>query len=131
MKILDPSEVQMQSWLKNGTAGQMELLYDACAPRLFGLILQITQSRAIAEKVLLEAFVRIRKERNSYDSTTLKLFTWMAGIAIRTATQTVAPPAAAPAQAVSFLRRATREYRNRGTGQQHTFEPEAVLDLLS
>ena len=130
MKAL-PSEAQMQSWLKNGSADQMALLYDACAPRLFGLILQTTQSHVTAEKVLLETFTRIYKERNSYNSATLKLFTWMAGIAIHTATQAVVRPSAAPTQAVAFLSHIVDESGNPTTGRQHTFEPEAALDMPS
>ncbi len=60
-------------------------LYDCYAPALFGVIVKIVRSEAIAEDVLQDTFIKIWKNSHTYDSDKGTLFTWLLNIARNTA----------------------------------------------
>ncbi|MEO1513412.1 MAG: sigma-70 family RNA polymerase sigma factor [Bacteroidota bacterium] len=63
----------------------MQSLYDNYAPALYGVILRIVRSEALAEDVLQDTFVKIWKYGPAYDPSKGSLFTWMLNIARNTA----------------------------------------------
>jgi len=60
-------------------------LYDRYAPVLFGVIVSIVRSEAIAEDVLQDTFIKVWKNSHTYDSSKGTLFTWLLNIARNTA----------------------------------------------
>ncbi len=60
-------------------------LYDQYAAALYGVVLRIVHSEAIAEDVLQEAFVKIWRHGCNYDPSKGSVFTWMLNIARRKA----------------------------------------------
>lgn len=62
-----------------------ERLYDAYSPALYGIALRITNSSALAEDVMQDAFVKIWKNLTSFDVTKGTIFTWMLNITRNTA----------------------------------------------
>lgn len=55
-------------------------LYEASAPKLFGVAVRITRRRDWAEEVLQESFVKIWHHAGSYDSAKSAPMTWMTAI---------------------------------------------------
>lgn len=56
-------------------------LYEASSPKLFGTVLRIVRSRAIAEDVLQDVFLRIWQNASSYVPETAPAGVWMNSIA--------------------------------------------------
>lgn len=52
-------------------------LYDAYAAVLFGAALRIVNNKAVAEELFQDAFVKVWRNIDSYDSEKGSLFTWM------------------------------------------------------
>jgi len=63
----------------------IEELYDQYGAALYGIVLKIVVSEAVAQDVLQDAFVKIWKNGPSYDSGRGSLFTWMLNICRNTA----------------------------------------------
>lgn len=73
-----PQELVQQLQLKNREA--FSLLYDNYAEALFGVISRMVANKAAAEDLLQDAFVKIWKNINSYNTAKGTLFTWMINI---------------------------------------------------
>lgn len=58
----------------------VSVLYDMYSPALYGVILQVVKVEEVAEDVLQEAFLKIWKSFDSYDTERGRLFTWMINI---------------------------------------------------
>ncbi|MBK8556784.1 MAG: hypothetical protein IPL65_13880 [Lewinellaceae bacterium] len=52
-------------------------LYDHYSSALFGIVLRIVQSEALAEQVLQDAFMKVWKRIGDYDAGKGRLFTWL------------------------------------------------------
>lgn len=74
------SEQQLVEQLKNNERSAYEYLYDNYSNALYGVIHRIVTDDETASDVLQEAFVKIWKAINGYDSSKGKLFTWMLNI---------------------------------------------------
>ena len=55
-------------------------LYEVASPRLFGMLLRLVRSRAIAEEILQESFISIWQHAGSYMATRSQAMTWMTSI---------------------------------------------------
>ena len=62
-------------------ASAFRLLYDATAPKLLGVVLRITRSRAEAEEVLQDAYLRVWSNAGSFVPMAGTPMGWMASIA--------------------------------------------------
>ncbi len=71
--------------LQNGDSIVVRELYDKYGPPLYGVILKIVGSEAIAQEVLQDTFIKIWKNGSTYDPGKGTLFTWMLNIARNTA----------------------------------------------
>jgi len=85
-------------------------LYEATAPKLFGVILRITGNRPVAEDVLQETYVRIWQKAERYDPEAGPVMPWLMAVARNRAIDRI---------------RAERIERNR------TSDDEAVLSRLA
>lgn len=54
-----------------------ELLYDEYAPRVYGLVLRMTQSKELSEEIVQEVFLKLWNNVDKYDPQKSKLFTWL------------------------------------------------------
>ena len=61
------------------------ILYDQYAGNLYGLALRIVGSRAGAEEVVQDAFVKVWRKIHQYDPVKGRLFTWLLNIVRNTA----------------------------------------------
>jgi len=52
--------------VSGGDRRAFKALYDATAPKLFGVVLRIVRDRAVAEEVLQDAFLRVWQNAGSY-----------------------------------------------------------------
>ena len=71
------TEELLVSLLKSKSEEGMRIIYKRYAPALFGMVKKIVQSDEVAEDVIQDAFVKIWKNAELYDSSKGKLFTWM------------------------------------------------------
>lgn len=80
---IPPNAAQLNSWLR-GAAQKDALvfrqLYEACAPRLYGLALRILRRRELAEEALQESFVSIWHHAGEYQAGLSAPLTWMTAI---------------------------------------------------
>ncbi len=63
----------------------ISIIYDQYSAALYGVVLRIVQSEAIAQDVMQDAFIKIWKNGTSYDKSKGKLFTWLLNITRNTA----------------------------------------------
>ena len=78
-----PDPIQLGAWLNGAArrdAAAFRSLYEASAPRLYGLALRILRRRELAEEVLQESFVSIWNSARDYDSGLSAPMTWMTTI---------------------------------------------------
>ncbi len=54
-----------------------ELLYDEYAPRVYGLVLRMTQRKELSEEIVQEVFLKLWNNIDKYDAQKSKLFTWL------------------------------------------------------
>lgn len=71
--------------VKQGDSKAFEKIYDAYSSALFGVCLKIVNDQEQAEDVMQDAFVKIWKNIQSYESSKGTFFTWMLNIARNTA----------------------------------------------
>jgi RNA polymerase sigma-70 factor (ECF subfamily) len=64
-----------------GDRSALDALYEAVAPKLFGICLRVLDDRPAAEDVLQEVFVKIWHASDRYAANGLSPITWMAAIA--------------------------------------------------
>ncbi|MBX9853177.1 MAG: sigma-70 family RNA polymerase sigma factor [Cytophagaceae bacterium] len=71
------SEKNLISLLKKKDQRGIEYLYDNYSSALYGVILRIVKSEAIAEEVLQDSFVKIWEKIDMYDESKGRLYTWI------------------------------------------------------
>jgi RNA polymerase sigma factor (sigma-70 family) len=67
--------------VSGGDRRAFKALYDATAPKLFGVVLRIVRDRAVAEEVLQDVFLRVWQNAGSYAPDAGQPMTWLASIA--------------------------------------------------
>lgn len=75
--------------LRGGNQEAISMLYDKYGAALFGVVTKIVKSNMIAEDVMQDAFVKIWKNADTYDTSKGKLFTWLLNITRNTAIDTI------------------------------------------
>ena len=78
-----PDPEQLRAWLHAAARhdrAAFRSLYDASAPRLYGLALRILGRRELAEEVVQESFVAIWRHAGEYESALSAPMTWMTTI---------------------------------------------------
>lgn len=79
------SDQEFINRLKTRDKVAFERVYDHYSGALYGIVLKITGSEALAEDVLQSAFLKIWKGIPDYDMSKGTIFTWMLNIARNTA----------------------------------------------
>lgn len=92
---------QYNERLQDGDDKVISELYDKYAPALYGVILKIVGSEAVAQDVLQDTFVKIWRNGRAYDPGKGTLFTWMLNIARNTAIDMT--------RSAAFQRRSTQQ----------------------
>jgi RNA polymerase sigma-70 factor (ECF subfamily) len=64
-----------------GNHAAFRALYEATAPKLFGIVLRITQNRPMAEEVLQETFVKIWQNAERFSPEAGQPMAWLSAIA--------------------------------------------------
>lgn len=64
-----------------GDRGAFHRLYEATAPKLFGIVLRITSNRSVAEEVLQETYLKVWQNAERFAPDAGKPITWLAAIA--------------------------------------------------
>lgn len=93
------------------------MLYEAAAPKLYGVCLRICRSKELAEDALQDAFVHIWRQAERYDEERGTAMAWMSAIARN--------------RAIDVLRRRGRDGRGSDAGVQALdtmADPRAVAD---
>jgi RNA polymerase sigma-70 factor, ECF subfamily len=75
------SEEELVSLLKENSENAFSYLYDNYSAALFGIINRIVNDSDRSKDVLQDTFVKIWKNKDSYDSIKGSFFTWMLNIA--------------------------------------------------
>lgn len=78
-------ENQIIDLLARKDQAAIQLIYDHYAPALYGTILRIVRSEAVAEDVLQDSLIKVWRYADRYDSRQGRLFTWLINIARNTA----------------------------------------------
>ncbi|TLV01033.1 RNA polymerase sigma factor [Dyadobacter luticola] len=79
------TEHELVTLLKSNNRGAFEYLYDHYSSALYGIILKITKDEDRAADVMQDAFLKIWRNIQSYNSEKGTLFTWILNIARNTA----------------------------------------------
>ncbi|WP_221393987.1 RNA polymerase sigma factor [Dyadobacter sp. NIV53] len=79
------TETELVLRLKGNNREAFELLYDRYSPALYGIIMKIVKDEDKAADVMQDAFLKIWKNMNSYNSDKGSLFTWILNVARNTA----------------------------------------------
>ena len=82
MKVAEKNIVEL---LHQNDKQVMAIIYDQYSAALYGVVLRIVQTEAIAQDVMQDAFVKIWKNGSTYNSSKGTLFTWMLNITRNTA----------------------------------------------
>ena len=80
MTALHPREEQIVTWLAARDQRALGLIYDHYSEALYGTILNIVRSEAVAEDVFQEAMVKVWRHAERYDARQGRLFTWLVNI---------------------------------------------------
>lgn len=83
------TETELVALLKSKDEKAFNYLYDNYAGALYGVVLKIVGNEAWANDVLQEAFIKIWRSMDSYDSSKGRLYTWILNIARNTAIDTL------------------------------------------
>jgi RNA polymerase sigma-70 factor (ECF subfamily) len=88
-----------------GDRAAFRRLYDAAAPKLFGIVLRITRNRPVAEEVLQETFMRVWRNATHFAPEAGQPMAWLTAIARNAAidrirSERVAPSAGAAGEEV-------------------------------
>lgn len=79
--VLEEVELNaLMSAVARGDKAAFKRLYDATAPKLYGIALRLARVRDHAEDVLQEAFLSVWKNAEKYDSAKGAVFGWLAMI---------------------------------------------------
>lgn len=86
MPPLKYTETELIALLKKQDKAAFSYLYDNYSGALYGIVLKVlNREEEIAQDVLQEAFVKIWRKVDTYDSSKGSIFTWMLNIARNTA----------------------------------------------
>lgn len=80
-KNIDTSELELIAGLRSYDQKVFSKIYDLYSAALYGIILRIVDSSAVADDVLQETFIKVWKNAGKYDESKGRLFTWMVNIA--------------------------------------------------
>lgn len=72
----DISEEELLQRTGQGDMRAFDRLYDALAPRMFGLLRQMLPDEREAEEVLQDGFAQLWEQARSFDSSRAQAFTW-------------------------------------------------------
>ncbi len=72
-----------QSFLNCSSRKDFEFLYDMFSANIYEAVFSIVESEEIAEKILTETFVTIRKQQFAYEQNYVSIFTMLLRIAIQ------------------------------------------------
>jgi RNA polymerase sigma factor (sigma-70 family) len=75
------TEEEQVASLRKGDEQAFGILYNSYSRALLGVIKKVVADEVIAEDILQEVFVKIWNNRNSYDASKGRLYTWMLNIA--------------------------------------------------
>ncbi|MEM6963488.1 MAG: RNA polymerase sigma factor [Bacteroidota bacterium] len=100
----------------------MAIIYDQYSPALYGVVLRIVHSEAIAEDVMQDAFIKIWKNGTTYDRSKGTLFTWMLNITRNTAIDKVRSKSYRNGEKIQTL---DHHVYNQAS-QNHSIKPEEV-----
>lgn len=75
------SEQELVSLIQTGSESAFSYLYDNYSGALYGVIFRIVNDTDRASDVLQDSFIKIWKNKESYESSKGTLFTWMLNIA--------------------------------------------------
>ncbi len=78
-------EKEITDLLARKDQAAIAMIYDYYAAALYGTILRIVQSEAVAEDVLQDTLLKVWRYADRYDSRQGRLFTWLINIARNTA----------------------------------------------
>jgi RNA polymerase sigma-70 factor (ECF subfamily) len=67
--------------IARGERAAFRMLYEATAPKLFGVVLRITGNRSVAEEVLQETFVRVWQKAERFTPEAGQPMAWLTAIA--------------------------------------------------
>lgn len=70
------SEEELLQRVARKDSRAFDQLYEALAPRLFGMMRQMLNDDRVAEEVLTEGFVHVWEQASSYDESRCKAFVW-------------------------------------------------------
>ena len=73
-------ESEIVTLLKQRDKEAIVLLYEHYSPALYGIILRIVPSEALAQEVLQDVFMKVWNNADKYDTNKGRLFTWLAQI---------------------------------------------------
>jgi len=110
----DPAALLRRS--ARGDEAAFAALYDATAPRVYGLVLRVLRDPAQAEEVAQESFLEIWRTATRYDAARGSALSWMLTIAHRRAVDRVRSAEAASRRDVTY------EERNRQVAHDSTAE---------
>ncbi len=79
------AEESLVTLLKNKDQRGFSILYDNYSAALYGVIIKIVRSEEVAADVMQDAFVKIWKNIEGYDTSKGALFTWILNVARNTA----------------------------------------------
>ena len=71
------SDQDLVALLEQGKSEAIGLIYDKYAPNLLGLITRMTGNQETAEVVLQETFVAIWQQKDTYNASRLRFFSWL------------------------------------------------------
>jgi DNA-directed RNA polymerase specialized sigma24 family protein len=74
---------QLKSLLFDQTVEGLSVLYDIYAASLYGLILHAVKDVPTAENILINTFIKARKEARSFENARFTMFVWLVGIAVQ------------------------------------------------
>lgn len=83
-KQLTPDE-DLIAMLRDNKQQAIRPIIDKYGDALYGVVLSIVHSQEVAEDVMQEAFVKVWRNADTYDSAKGRLFTWLVNIARYTA----------------------------------------------
>ena len=67
--------------VSGGDRAAFRVLYEATAPKLFGIVLRITMNRAVAEEVLQETYIKVWQNAERYLPNAGQPIAWLSAIA--------------------------------------------------
>lgn len=80
----EPQDAELAAWLERVVARDeraLTALYDATLPRVYGLVLRIVHSHALAEEVVEDTYFQVWRQAVRYDPTRGRALAWVLAMA--------------------------------------------------